>query len=266
MKKTIWILGPNRDKVEKVTNRVGVVMKNHDHRNVLVLTNTIYGLWPPQPNMMYATVKMCQVVREQGITPVCGFVTGHLDTQNYVFDALGAENIIICYLTDNNTPNTDHFTEPFWSDIKIPISRKTYDAAELILDHCRPKLDGVKVPNIEEIFGVCCDYVGVSTEAARSKSRHRDLVAARHLTSYFSRQLTHAHWTVIAEVIGNKHWNGVWHGAGVVEMALDPKLKNPLLQSVNYLLPRFHEMYNIEVNTGESVHGPDRRKREILRD
>ena len=264
MKKTIWILGPKRKKVEKVTNRVGVIMRNEDHRNVLVLTGTTYGYWPNNNSMIQNTIRICQIVREQGITPVCGFVTGHLDVHNYVFDSIGTKNIIICYLADYNEPNTPDFTEPFYSDIRMSITRELPASSEAIMDHVRPKLDGVKAPSIGDIFGVCCEYVGVSTDAARQGGQAKDLVAARQLTAYFSRKLTHANYSVIGDFL-RKDRNTMYSGACVVETALDPKFKDPFLKDVNFLTEKFNEMYNIRIDTEVPLIERPRLQKEIFR-
>lgn len=80
-----------------------------------------------------------------------------------------------------------------------------------------PQVD-ISVPHIQEAV---CNYFGIPTELFLSKTRKREIVQARQIAMYLSRNLTKTSLASIGEQIGGKDHATVLHACKTVEDLMD---------------------------------------------
>ena len=106
-------------------------------------------------------------------------------------------------------------------EIDIPLIREVL--GELLID-TRAK------PAVEEIRRIACEYLGVSEDLVLGRGRKREIVQARHVGMYFSKQLTGHSLATIGRYFGGKDHSTVIHACRGVEnhMETDPNFRQTL--------------------------------------
>ncbi|MGL6022336.1 MAG: chromosomal replication initiator protein DnaA, partial [Chitinophagaceae bacterium] len=74
---------------------------------------------------------------------------------------------------------------------------------------------------IENIQKVVCDYLCIEEERLREKTRKREVVLARHITMYLSRNFTKSSLKMIGEHFGGRDHTTVIHACQVVKDCMD---------------------------------------------
>ena len=106
-------------------------------------------------------------------------------------------------------------------DIDTPLIREVL--GELLIDtHAKP--------TVEEIRRITCEYLGVSEDLVLGRGRKREIVQARHVGMYFSKQLTGHSLATIGRYFGGKDHSTVIHACRGVEnhMETDPNFRDTL--------------------------------------
>ena len=75
--------------------------------------------------------------------------------------------------------------------------------------------------SIDYIQKVVCDYFDIPVEIMKSKTRKREIVQARQLAMYFSKQLTKSSLAHIGKHCGNKDHATVLHACKTVNNLAD---------------------------------------------
>jgi chromosomal replication initiator protein len=78
-----------------------------------------------------------------------------------------------------------------------------------------------KVNTVEKIRDVVCEYFSLSVEAISTKSRKREVVQARQIAMYLSKQLTKSSLTSIGNTIGQRDHATVLHACKIVTDLMD---------------------------------------------
>ncbi|MDR1584577.1 MAG: chromosomal replication initiator protein DnaA [Prevotellaceae bacterium] len=85
-----------------------------------------------------------------------------------------------------------------------------------------------KVTSVEKIRDVVCDYFSLSVEAISTRSRKREVVQARQIAMYLSKQMTKNSLSSIGSVIGQRDHATVLHACKIVSdlMEIDKKFRS----------------------------------------
>ena len=78
-----------------------------------------------------------------------------------------------------------------------------------------------KVNTVEKIRDVVCDYFSLSIDAISTKSRKREVVQARQIAMYLSKQLTKSSLSTIGITIGQRDHATVLHACKIVNDLMD---------------------------------------------
>jgi chromosomal replication initiator protein len=78
-----------------------------------------------------------------------------------------------------------------------------------------------KVNTVEKIRDVVCEYFSLSVDAISTKSRKREVVQARQIAMYLSKQLTKSSLSSIGTVIGQRDHATVLHACKIVNDLMD---------------------------------------------
>ena len=78
-----------------------------------------------------------------------------------------------------------------------------------------------KVNTVEKIRDVVCEYFSLSVDAISTKSRKREVVQARQIAMYLSKQLTKSSLSTIGNAIGQRDHATVLHACKIVNDLLD---------------------------------------------
>ena len=78
-----------------------------------------------------------------------------------------------------------------------------------------------KVNTVEKIRDVVCDYFSLSVDAISTKSRKREVVQARQIAMYLSKQLTKSSLSTIGHTIGQRDHATVLHACKIVNDLMD---------------------------------------------
>jgi len=89
-----------------------------------------------------------------------------------------------------------------------------------------------KVNTVENIRDVVCDYFSLSVDAISTKSRKREVVQARQIAMYLSKQLTRSSLASIGLAIGQRDHATVLHACKIVNdlMDIDKDFRNSILE------------------------------------
>jgi chromosomal replication initiator protein len=100
------------------------------------------------------------------------------------------------------------------------------DVVRLIVGEVRTHL------TIEEIQRVVCDHLGIPADLIRAKTRRQEVVNARQIAMYLTKELTNSSLKTIGLHFGGRDHSTVIHAYQTVEdsMSTDPKQKNLVLQ------------------------------------
>jgi chromosomal replication initiator protein len=78
-----------------------------------------------------------------------------------------------------------------------------------------------KVNTVEKIRDVVCEYFSLSVDAISTKSRKREVVQARQIAMYLSKQLTKNSLSSIGSTIGQRDHATVLHACKIVTDLMD---------------------------------------------
>ena len=78
-----------------------------------------------------------------------------------------------------------------------------------------------KINTVEKIRDVVCDYFSLSIDAISTKSRKREVVQARQIAMYLSKQLTKSSLSTIGSTIGQRDHATVLHACKIVNDLMD---------------------------------------------
>ena len=78
-----------------------------------------------------------------------------------------------------------------------------------------------KVNTVEKIRDVVCEYFSLSVDAISTKSRKREVVQARQIAMYLSKQLTKSSLSTIGNTIGQRDHATVLHACKIVTDLMD---------------------------------------------
>ncbi|HHJ09906.1 MAG TPA: chromosomal replication initiator protein DnaA [Bacteroidetes bacterium] len=106
------------------------------------------------------------------------------------------------------------------------LAQSTLNKKEITLDLARKMIDKLiknthKELSIDYIQKVVCDYFGIPIDLVLSKTRKREIVQARQVAMYFSKNLTKSSLTTIGSRIGGKDHATVLHACKTVNNLIE---------------------------------------------
>ena len=108
-------------------------------------------------------------------------------------------------------------------------------ARELLVDLVSRRVGKQRSP--EQLLSEICDYLGVSVEAVRGRSRQRPIVGARQTAMYVIRELTDLSYPAIARLFGGRDHTTVIHAVEKTQNVM--KDRQLVFDQVNELLRMF---------------------------
>ena len=108
-------------------------------------------------------------------------------------------------------------------------------ARELLVDLVSRRVGKQRSP--EQLLSEICDYLGVSVEAVRGRSRQRPIVGARQTAMYVVRELTDLSYPAIARLFGGRDHTTVIHAVEKTQHVM--KDRQQVFDQVNELLRMF---------------------------
>ena len=108
-------------------------------------------------------------------------------------------------------------------------------ARELLVDLVSRRVGKQRSP--EQLLSEICDYLGVSVEAVRGRSRQRPIVGARQTAMYVIRELTDLSYPAIARLFGGRDHTTVIHAVEKTQHVM--KDRQHVFDQVNELLRMF---------------------------
>lgn len=122
------------------------------------------------------------------------------------------------------------------------LAQSTFNKKEITLDLTKNMIDKVikntkKNISIDYIQKIVCNYFNVPVELIHSKTRKREIVQARQVAMFFSKQLTKSSLTTIGAQIGGKDHATVLHACKTINNLLetDKKFKGQIDEIENKL-------------------------------
>lgn len=137
-------------------------------------------------------------------------------------DGIEMPNDVIDYLAFSITSNIRELE----GALNSLIAQSVLNKKSINLDLAKKMIDKIVISNTKEISidyiqKVVCDYFAISVDDMNSKSRKRDIVQARQLAMYFSKEMTKASLTTIGLQCGNKDHATVLHACRTVTNLLE---------------------------------------------
>jgi len=108
-------------------------------------------------------------------------------------------------------------------------------ARELLVDLVSRRVGKQRSP--EQLLSEICDYLGVTVEAVRGRSRQRPIVGARQTAMYVVRELTDLSYPAIARLFGGRDHTTVIHAVEKTQHVM--KDRQQVFDQVNELLRMF---------------------------
>ncbi|MFM8507765.1 MAG: chromosomal replication initiator protein DnaA, partial [Actinomycetota bacterium] len=108
-------------------------------------------------------------------------------------------------------------------------------ARELLVDLVSRRVGKQRSP--EQLLTEICDYLGVTVEAVRGRSRQRPIVGARQTAMYVVRELTDLSYPAIARLFGGRDHTTVIHAVEKTQHVM--KDRQQVFDQVNELLRMF---------------------------
>ena len=108
-------------------------------------------------------------------------------------------------------------------------------ARQLLVDLVSRRVGKQRSP--EQLLSEICDYLGVSVEAVRGRSRQRPIVGARQTAMYVVRELTDLSYPAIARLFGGRDHTTVIHAVEKTQHVM--KDRQQVFDQVNELLRMF---------------------------
>lgn len=137
-------------------------------------------------------------------------------------DGIEMPEDVIEYLAYNITSNIRELE----GALNSIIAQSVLNKKSINLDLARKMIDKIVICNTKEISidyiqKVVCDYFSISVDDLNSKSRKRDIVQARQLAMFFSKEMTKASLATIGLHCGNKDHATVLHACRTVSNLLE---------------------------------------------
>jgi chromosomal replication initiation ATPase DnaA len=111
----------------------------------------------------------------------------------------------------------------------------------------RPTEEMVFNSQLDAVWHIVAEYIGIDPETADSKCRKRHLVRARHLYYYLAKNHTLHTWQSIAYYTGGRDHSTAIHGYNTIEQELeyDKKLRAIVVNIQDRLVGRIPEKNDI---------------------
>lgn len=115
------------------------------------------------------------------------------------------------------------------------LAMSTLNKAEITIDTARHVVDKLvrksqREMSVDFIQKTVCNYYGLELDSLQSKTRKREIVQARQIAMYFSKNLTNSSLSVIGSKIGKKDHATVLHACKTISnlMETDREFKNQI--------------------------------------
>ena len=133
-------------------------------------------------------------------------------------DGLRVPDAVISYIAENITDNIRDLEGTMIS----LIAQSTMNQKVINIDLAKKVVRNLvtiteKKHTIKNIRDLVCEYFKLPTESLLSKSRKREVVQARQIAMYFSKQLTKESLTTIGNTIGQRNHATVLHACKTVK-------------------------------------------------
>ena len=137
--------------------------------------------------------------------------------QNIYNDGIEIPNEVLEYIATNITDNIRELEGALVS----MLAQATLNKKEITLDLAKNVIDKLvkntkKELSIDYIQKVVCDYYNIASEMLHTKTRKREIVQARQVAMFFSKNLTKSSLTTIGAKIGGKDHATVLHACKTV--------------------------------------------------
>ncbi len=146
-------------------------------------------------------------------------------------DGIVVSDDIVYYIASHITDNVRELEGALISLLAMSTLNKaeiTFDIAKSVVDRLvnKPHRD-ITVDMIQQKV---CDFYGLRPESLQTKTRKREIVQARQVAMYFSKNMTSSSLSAIGSLIGQRDHATVLYACKVVENmgATNPKFKNQL--------------------------------------
>ncbi|MGM0375685.1 MAG: chromosomal replication initiator protein DnaA [Bacteroidota bacterium] len=133
-------------------------------------------------------------------------------------DGIKVSDEIIHYVASHITDNVRELEGALISLLAMSTLNKaeiTFDIAKTVVDRLVNKPQ--KEITVEQIQQKVCDFYGLDTNALQSKTRKREIVQARQVAMYFSKNLTSSSLSAIGSIIGRRDHATVLHACKAVK-------------------------------------------------
>ncbi|MBN2164970.1 MAG: chromosomal replication initiator protein DnaA [Marinilabiliaceae bacterium] len=106
----------------------------------------------------------------------------------------------------------------------------TFESAKLIVDKLIKKTQ--REISVDFIQKAVCEYFGLDVESLHSKTRKREIVQARQIAMFFSKNMTNSSLSTIGAKIGKKDHATVLHACKTINnlMETDKEFKNQIIE------------------------------------
>lgn len=143
-------------------------------------------------------------------------------------DGIVVPNDVLEYIASNITQNIRELEGALISMLAQSTLNGKHLSVELASEMIEKLVKNTKKDiTIDYIQKVVCEYFGLPVDALNAKTRKREIVQARQIAMYFSKNLTKASLSTIGSVIGNKDHATVLHACKTVNnlMETDKRFK-----------------------------------------
>jgi chromosomal replication initiator protein len=133
-------------------------------------------------------------------------------------DGINVSDEIIHYIASHITDNVRELEGALISLLAMSTLNKaeiTFDIARSVVDRLVSKPH--KEITVDQIQQKVCDFYGLKPDALQSKTRKREIVQARQVAMYFSKNLTNSSLSAIGAVIGRRDHATVLHACKTVK-------------------------------------------------
>ncbi|MFW6352136.1 MAG: chromosomal replication initiator protein DnaA [Bacteroidota bacterium] len=133
-------------------------------------------------------------------------------------DGIKVSDEIVHYIASHITDNVRELEGALISLLAMSTLNKaevTFDIAKTVVDRLVSKPQ--KEITVDQIQQKVCDFYGLDTSALQSKTRKREIVQARQVAMYFSKNLTNSSLSAIGSIIGRRDHATVLHACKTVK-------------------------------------------------
>jgi chromosomal replication initiator protein len=133
-------------------------------------------------------------------------------------DGIQISEDIVHYIASHITDNVRELEGALISLLAMSTLNKTeitFDVAKSVVDRLVSKPQ--KDITVEHILDKVCDYYGIKPELLQSRSRKREIVQARQVAMYFSKNFTNSSLSSIGALIGGRDHATVLHACKAVK-------------------------------------------------